>query len=118
MKRFLIWVINFYQRHISPALPPTCRFRPTCSQYAKEAIEVHGAIFGSYLAIRRILRCHPFSKGGFDPVPEKGRRRSKSAGTDQEIRAEPSALTVRERFAKTTEEERTRGIVVNGGNVR
>lgn len=69
MKKVLIGIILFYQRQISPALPPTCRYRPTCSSYAKEAIETYGAVKGSYLAIKRILRCHPFAKGGFDPVP-------------------------------------------------
>lgn len=58
-KRLLILPIRFYQRFISPMLPPACRFTPTCSQYAVEAIQKHGALKGLYLAIRRILRCHP-----------------------------------------------------------
>ena len=70
MKQFLISAIRFYQRRISPAFPGKCRFRPTCSQYAIEAIRKYGAFRGSYLALRRILRCHPFYKGDiFDPVP-------------------------------------------------
>lgn len=67
-------MIRFYQKYISPMSPPTCRFYPTCSQYAIEAVEEHGAIKGSYLATRRILKCHPFHEGGFDPVPPKKRK--------------------------------------------
>jgi hypothetical protein len=72
MKIILLILIKFYRLAISPMFPPTCRFQPTCSQYAIEAIERFGAIKGSWLALRRILRCHPFSAGGYDPVPEKG----------------------------------------------
>jgi putative membrane protein insertion efficiency factor len=61
--------IRFYQRFISPGLPPSCRFTPTCSQYAVEAIEKHGVTRGSWLAARRIGRCHPWNPGGYDPVP-------------------------------------------------
>ncbi|EEG31640.1 conserved hypothetical protein YidD [[Clostridium] methylpentosum DSM 5476] len=74
MKKILMGIIRFYQKAISPLFPPTCRFYPTCSQYAFEAISVHGALKGSYLAIRRILKCHPFHKGGIDPVPPKKER--------------------------------------------
>ncbi len=73
MKKILIALIDFYKRHISPALPPACRFSPSCSQYAREAIELHGAFKGSLLSIWRVLRCNPFGKGGYDPVPPKGR---------------------------------------------
>ena len=70
MKKFLLALIGVYQRHISPAFPGKCRFRPTCSQYAIEAIEKYGVIKGTHLALQRILRCHPFYKGDmFDPVP-------------------------------------------------
>lgn len=69
MKHVLIWLVRGYRRFISPLLPPACRFTPTCSQYALEAIEKYGALKGGYLAIRRILRCHPFHPGGYDPVP-------------------------------------------------
>ena len=67
------WVglIRFYQDYISKLKGPSCRFYPTCSQYAIEAIEAHGAMKGWKLAILRILRCHPFHSGGYDPVPEK-----------------------------------------------
>ena len=69
MKRALLGLIKLYQRGISPLSGPHCRFVPTCSQYALEAVEKHGALFGGWLALRRILRCHPFAKGGYDPVP-------------------------------------------------
>lgn len=69
MKKILILLIRGYRYFISPLFPPSCRFQPTCSQYALTAIERHGSIKGSYLALRRILRCHPFHPGGYDPVP-------------------------------------------------
>lgn len=70
MKRTLLFLVRFYQREISPLNPPSCRYIPTCSEYAMQAIEKYGAAKGTYLAIRRILRCHPFSKREpYDPVP-------------------------------------------------
>jgi len=70
MKALFLRLIRFYQRRISPAFPPRCRFRPTCSQYALEAIEKYGAWKGGWLALWRLLRCNPFNKGDyFDPVP-------------------------------------------------
>ena len=70
MKRVLIALIRFYQKHISPAFPPRCRFTPTCSQYALEAVSKYGAAKGGWLALKRLLRCNPFHKGDyFDPVP-------------------------------------------------
>ena len=70
MKRMLLALIRGYQKHISPAFPPRCRFSPTCSQYAVEAIEKYGACKGGWLAFRRFLRCQPFYRGDyFDPVP-------------------------------------------------
>ena len=68
-KRLLQWLIQFYRVAISPMHRPCCRYIPTCSQYAQQAIQKYGAIKGGYLALRRILRCNPFSKGGYDPVP-------------------------------------------------
>lgn len=70
MKWLLLGLIRFYQHFISPLTPPSCRYYPTCSRYAAQAIERFGALRGGYLAVRRILRCHPFCKGGIDPVPE------------------------------------------------
>lgn len=69
VKIVLIGIIRGYRTFISPLLPPACRFIPSCSQYAIEAIERHGAARGAWLAIRRVLRCHPFCQGGYDPVP-------------------------------------------------
>lgn len=69
MKIILIWLIQGYRSFISPLFPPSCRFQPTCSQYALEAVEKFGIWRGSLLAIRRILRCHPWHPGGYDPVP-------------------------------------------------
>ncbi|UBH12653.1 membrane protein insertion efficiency factor YidD [Macrococcus armenti] len=71
MKQLLLAIIKFYRKFISPMTPPACRFHPTCSQYGLEAIETHGAIKGGYLTVKRILKCHPFHPGGFDPVPPK-----------------------------------------------
>lgn len=69
IKKLLVWPIRFYQRYISTLTPPTCRFTPTCSQYAIEAIEKYGPMKGLWLAIRRISRCHPWGGSGYDPVP-------------------------------------------------
>ena len=70
MKRVLLLLIRLYPKHISPGLPRRCRFSPTCSQYALEAITKYGALKGGWLALKRLLRCNPFSKGDyFDPVP-------------------------------------------------
>ncbi len=70
MKRILLSMITFYQRNISPYFPARCRFTPTCSAYAYQAIRKYGALKGTWLALKRFLRCHPFYKGDFyDPVP-------------------------------------------------
>lgn len=70
MKKIMIFLINLYRKYLSPLKKrPTCIYTPTCSQYAIEALEKYGFLKGSFLAVRRILRCHPFAKGGYDPVP-------------------------------------------------
>jgi putative membrane protein insertion efficiency factor len=68
-RRMVMLPIRGYQRFISPGLPPSCRFTPSCSQYALEAVAKHGALKGSWLAARRLIRCHPFNPGGYDPIP-------------------------------------------------
>ena len=69
MKSLMQWLLRGYKRWISPMLPHACRFVPTCSEYALEAVERHGALRGSWLALARLLRCHPFASAGYDPVP-------------------------------------------------
>lgn len=73
MTRAAVWLLRWYKRALSPLLPPACRYTPTCSEYAIEAFETHGFLRGGLLAARRLLSCHPFARGGHDPVPA-GRR--------------------------------------------
>jgi len=68
MEKVLLWLIDLYRKGISPLTPPSCRFVPTCSEYARQAVEKYGALKGSYLAIRRLFKCHPFHRGGYDPL--------------------------------------------------
>lgn len=84
MKRILIGLIRLYRRYISPLKPPCCRFTPSCSAYAIEALQKRGLFAGSILMIWRILRCNPFCKGGYDPVPEHGFRRVKQPSAPAE----------------------------------
>jgi putative membrane protein insertion efficiency factor len=85
MRQLLMWIIRAYQLVVSPMLGPRCRFYPSCSCYAHTAIERHGVLRGTWLGLRRILRCHPFTEGGYDPVPEKEqlRRLARSAQKKQ-----------------------------------
>ena len=69
MKRFVLAALRFYKTQISPALPPACRYTPTCSEYAIEAVERYGPWRGAVMAARRVLSCNPFTRGGYDPVP-------------------------------------------------
>ena len=73
MKKLLTGLLRGYKRLISPLLPPACRYVPTCSEYALEAVERHGVLGGGMRALGRLLRCHPFAQGGYDPVPGEGR---------------------------------------------
>jgi hypothetical protein len=72
MRRLILGLIRFYQRYLSPLKGPSCRFVPTCSEYAHEAVVVHGPLRGSLLAMWRLLRCHPLCRGGYDPVLPRG----------------------------------------------
>ena len=87
--RALIAPIRVYQRFISPALAPSCRYYPTCSAYAVESLRVHGAVRGTWLTIRRLSRCHPWHAGGFDPVPA---RRERMAAPNSSLPVESSAV--------------------------
>jgi putative membrane protein insertion efficiency factor len=69
MNRLLVWLLRGYQLLVSPMFGPSCRFYPSCSNYAIEALKLHGAARGSWLAVRRVCRCHPWTAGGLDPVP-------------------------------------------------
>ncbi|MEN3298537.1 MAG: uncharacterized protein V7633_595 [Pseudonocardia sp.] len=89
--RVLIGAVRFYQHWISPALPPTCRFYPSCSAYAVEAVQVHGALRGTGMAVLRLLRCGPWHPGGVDPVPERRAR----AGPGPAAPADPAAGATR-----------------------
>lgn len=71
MARILLSLIRFYRRWVSPMTPPSCRFMPTCSAYAEEAVQRYGGIRGGWLALKRLLRCHPFGDSGYDPVPKE-----------------------------------------------
>jgi len=82
MTNLLRLLLRGYQRWISPALPSACRYVPSCSHYALEAVEVHGALRGSLLAAWRVLRCHPFVRGGYDPVPRPKHLPQRPRGTE------------------------------------
>jgi len=69
MKKVFLFFLICYKKFLSPILPPSCRFYPSCSEYAYEAVEKHGAIRGGALSLKRLLRCHPYNPGGYDPVP-------------------------------------------------
>ena len=83
MKHVMIWLISLYRKYISPLKSPCCRFTPSCSAYAIEAFTKRGFFVGFILTVWRILRCNPFCKGGYDPVPEKGLRNPKNAGNKE-----------------------------------
>jgi putative membrane protein insertion efficiency factor len=74
--KLLMALVRGYQLFVSPLLPPACRFHPSCSRYAMDALREHGALRGSWLALRRLLKCHPFHPGGYDPVPPRSQPRT------------------------------------------
>lgn len=80
MTRLLVRLVDLYRTRVSPLLPPLCRFEPSCSAYAREALLRHGSVKGTLLAVWRVLRCNPLCKGGYDPVPPRGRWRSAERG--------------------------------------
>lgn len=80
MRRLLVRLVDLYRSILSPLLPPLCRFEPSCSAYAREALLRHGSLKGTLLAMWRVLRCNPLCKGGLDPVPPEGRWRSPERG--------------------------------------
>lgn len=84
MKYLMIGLVKLYRKFISPLKPPCCRFTPTCSEYALEAFTKRGFFIGLILTVWRVLRCNPFSKGGYDPVPEKGLRRVKNNAENEQ----------------------------------
>lgn len=80
MSRLLLAALRFYKASISPSLPPACRYTPTCSEYAIEAVERYGSWRGAAMAARRVLSCNPFSRGGYDPVPQRARPLAQQGG--------------------------------------
>ena len=96
MKYLMIWLVRLYRKFISPLKRPCCRFTPTCSAYAIEAYSKRGFIIGTILTVWRILRCNPFCKGGYDPVPEKGLKNPKNL-TPPEIEDDDSHTDTNEK---------------------
>ncbi len=88
MTRVALWLIRFYQRRISPLLPRMCRFQPTCSEYAAQALQAHGFGAGVWLTLKRLVRCQPFCRGGYDPVPPP---RDRGGSTDPQARESSSS---------------------------
>lgn len=80
--RALVGLLRFYQRFISPLIPPSCRFAPSCSEYAVRALSTHGVVYGTWLTVRRLLRCAPWHPGGWDPVPPRRSRTSERRTAD------------------------------------
>jgi len=92
MASFLRLLVRLYQCTFGIVLPNSCRYQPTCSQYALDALSEHGAVRGTWLAVRRVLRCHPLARGGYDPVPAKGLR-TEDKGQSRDLAAERRTTT-------------------------
>jgi putative membrane protein insertion efficiency factor len=92
--RILVVLLTGYRRFISPLLGPTCRFYPSCSAYALEAVQLHGALRGSWLAARRLSRCHPFHSGGIDPVPGSEQAQASAGAGPEVMSSEVRASTI------------------------
>lgn len=93
LARILIALVRFYQSAISPWFPASCRYHPTCSAYAADAIRRHGSLRGVYLSVRRVARCHPWGGYGYDPVPQRVER--STTGIDEELQSERTESTSR-----------------------
>ena len=91
--QLLLLPVRFYRRWLSPAMAPHCRFAPTCSQYAVEALQVHGALRGTWLTARRVSRCHPWNAGGHDPVPDRRSTAETNSTTPSEPRSRAGVLS-------------------------
>jgi uncharacterized protein len=96
MKPLALGLLRLYKRWISPSFPPSCRYVPTCSEYAMEAVERYGALRGGMMAAWRVLRCHPFAKGGLDPVVKAAAARTEHRGA-QPLKGPPTAEGIRHR---------------------
>jgi hypothetical protein len=83
MTRLALWLIRFYQRRLSPLLPSMCRFQPTCSEYAAQALQLYGFWAGVWLTLKRLVRCQPLCKGGFDPVPSPPERAGRASPSSE-----------------------------------
>jgi putative membrane protein insertion efficiency factor len=101
--RLLVGLLTVYRRFVSPLLGPRCRFYPSCSAYALEAVQVHGAIRGSWLAVRRLSRCHPFHAGGLDPVPGSDREKGHTSVVGPQFLSSDGSLPGRHEQQSTRE---------------
>ena len=102
-QRAVLMLLRAYKKFVSPLLPPACRFQPTCSEYAAEAVQYHGVLKGSWLALRRLLRCHPFHRGGFDPVPSAAKAKEGRPSSAKATEGRPACTENVEAGEKSTD---------------